>query len=324
MKLLFYLFIGLFAVVLSFNKLLSQEEVNPSKDSPQKDTTQTERVNILPDDDFGFSYRNNDFKFKFEMKPSWSWKPKKPFITAEVGQANYSNKDYSEADFNTNTAISLILGYYKDANINKSTLYSHETDDFFITYYSDKLYDFKTKNTGYKTDNWQFGFNWGKGYGNEFHNNFKLYFNYKSGFSWSRFKLRDETNLLDSIFIERFNRYNEKLKFGEQFQSSGSIVLFELINLNASYQRMHVYPAHMFWYWILSESIEVAAHSLLDEFVDEIKKFSPELTPVFNIILKTGLSYGIYELRRNNMNWPINTEPPFVIENFKVGLGFNF
>jgi hypothetical protein len=80
----------------------------------------------------------------------------------------------------------------------------------------------------------------------------------------------------------------------------------------------------MFWYSALSSIIEVASHSILDEFIDEVREFSPEITPIINFILKSGLSYGLYELRRDNMNWPIETEAPFVMENFKVGFGLNF
>lgn len=304
--------------------MFCQEQPTPKEEPPQTDTTNTERVNILPDDDFEFSFKNKDFKIKMYSTTNWFWKQEKPSINIELGQSNYSNNDYRGIDFKPNTAISLILGYYKDANNKQSMLYSSKTKDIFVTYYSNEIHDFKPDTKGYNTENWQFGVNWGESYGNEFHKNFKLYFNYKSGYSWTRFKLADRSSIQDTIFVSQFDRYNEMFKFGEQFQSSAGILLFDLVNLNASYQRMHIYPAHMFWYWSLSEILESAAHSLLDEFVDEIKKFSPELTPIFNIILKTGLAYGIYELRRDNMNWPVKTEPPFVIENFKVGLGFNF
>lgn len=318
-----YFIIGLAVITLNVNYLICQEDPAPP-DEPNQDTTSNERVSILPDDDFEFSFKNKDFKFKMSSPSNLMWKPEKPLINFEFGQAGFSNADFDGIQFKPSPALSLILGYYKDANKTQSTLYSSKTSEVFVAYYSDKLWDLKENAKGYGTENWQFGVNWGEGYGNEFHKNFKIYFNHKSGYSWTRFKLSDRGSIEDTIFVSRFDRYNETFKFGEQFQSTGSIVLFDLINLNASYQKIHVYPAHMFWYWSLSEIIESAAHSLLDEFVDEIKKFSPELTPLFNILLKTGLSYGAYELKRNNMNWPVNTEPPFVIENFKVGLGFNF
>lgn len=318
-----YFIIGLAVITLNTNYLICKKDPAPP-DEPEQDTTSNERVSILPDDDFQFSFKNKDFKFKMSSYSNWSRKPEKPLINFEFCQAGFSNVDYDGIEFKPSPALSLILGYYKDANKTQSTLYSSKTSEVLVSYYSDKLWDLKENAKGYGTENWQFGVNWGEGYGNEFHKNFKIYFNHKSGYSWTRFKLSDRGSIEDTIFVSRFDRYNETFKFGEQFQSTGSIVLFDLINLNASYQKMHVYPAHMFWYWSLSEIMESAAHSLLDEFVDEINKFSPELTPLFNILLKTGLSYGAYELKRNNMNWPFNTEPPFVIENFKVGIGFNF
>ncbi len=322
MKLFNYLLLAFTLATFNFSNLLSQED--PSPKEPTQDTINTERVSILPDDDFEFSFMNRDFKFKVSSSHSWNWKPKKPFINIESTKTNYTNADYEGINFNSSPSVTLILGYYKEANNTKTTLYSSRTDEFFVSHYSNKLWDLNGNSKGYKTENWQFGINWGKGYGNELHKNFKILFNYKSGLSWTKLRLSERGDIQDSIFVTRFDRYNDKFKFGEQFQSTVSIILFELVNLNASYQKMHIYPAHMFWYWSLSQIIESGAHSLVDEFVDEIKKFSPELTPIFNILLKTGLSYGIYELRRNNMNWPVSTEPPFVIENFKIGLGFNF
>lgn len=323
MRFLNYLFISVFLVFTVFYNLKSQDTSSQSNGQIFQDSSNEERVYILPDDDFEFSLNNKDFKFKVSSS-KWIFKPEKPFIYFESGQANYSNKDYQGINFGSNSPMTLVLGYYEDKYMKNSTLYSSDTKDMFISYFSNNLMAINTNSSGYNTENWQFGINFGQGYGNELHKNFKIFFNYKSGFSWTRFNLIDKRNIVDTGFVDKFERYDEKFKFGSQFQSVGNIVLFDLVSLNASYQRMHVYPAHLFWYWSLSEIIEAAAQSLLDEFIDEIKKFSPELTPFFNILLKTGLSYGIYELRRNNMNWPIETEPPFVIENFKLGFGFNF
>lgn len=324
MKFLYYSAVIVFSILFCINNLKSEATPTQSILQESQDSSNNERVNILPDDDFEFSFKNKDFKFRKNISKHWTWKPEKPFVSIESGQANFSNQDYENISFRSNSAATLILGYYEDAHKNNSTLFNSKTNDVFVSYFSNKLFEINQNSSGFETENWQFGVNWGKGYGNEFHKNLKILFNHKSGFSWTRLNLRNNGNTDSPEFVDKFQRYDKKFKFGEQFQSTANIVLFELINLNASYQRMNIYPAHMFWYWSLSQIIETTAHSILDEFVDEITKFSPDLTPVFNIILKTGLSYGIYELLRTNMNWPVETEPPFVIENFKVGIAFNF
>jgi hypothetical protein len=48
------------------------------------------------------------------------------------------------------------------------------------------------------------------------------------------------------------------------------------------------------------------------------------ISPVVAFILKGAISYGMYELRSNNMNWPIKTAEPMMFDNYKVGITFTF
>jgi hypothetical protein len=43
-----------------------------------------------------------------------------------------------------------------------------------------------------------------------------------------------------------------------------------------------------------------------------------------NFVLKTGFSYGFYELRKTKMNWPFNSVSPLMYESWKVGMSFEF
>jgi len=36
------------------------------------------------------------------------------------------------------------------------------------------------------------------------------------------------------------------------------------------------------------------------------------------------LSYGIYELKQDKMNWPFETVPPLAFSQFKIGVSFVF
>ncbi len=71
-------------------------------------------------------------------------------------------------------------------------------------------------------------------------------------------------------------------------------------------------------------ALEGGAEFLLDEFIDEIGKSSPYSVPVVNFFLKNGLSYAIYELRKDRMNWPFDSAPPLRNDSFKFGLTFVF
>jgi hypothetical protein len=282
---------------------------------------------IFDKDGLDFEWENDDFKFTMKNDEYTSDK-EKPFLLLEAGQSILTNTTFEERypnmNFKDNSISILRLGYYKYKHYKESTLIKASSHDIFVSYASDNIYDFDELSNNIQTQNWGFGINWTEGYGNEFHKNFRIIFNHTNGMTWNRLALVDEKSISDTNFLHTFNRYNEKFKFGEQFQSKVEIVLFDIVNLNATYERRHIFPAYMFWYSALSGIIELASQSILDEFIDEVREFSPEITPIINFFLKSGLSYGLYELRRDNMNWPIETEAPFVMENFKVGFGLNF
>ena len=81
---------------------------------------------------------------------------------------------------------------------------------------------------------------------------------------------------------------------------------------------------HLFWKWAGSGIIEAASQGMLDHFIGKIGKSSPMALPIVSVILKSALSYGIYELRQEKMNWPFNSAAPLSYDQWKVGVTFNF
>ena len=63
---------------------------------------------------------------------------------------------------------------------------------------------------------------------------------------------------------------------------------------------------------------------MIDNFVDKIFDRSPAAVPVVDFLLKNGLAYSLYLLKKENMNWPFNTETPLTYETFKLGVTFLF
>ena len=80
----------------------------------------------------------------------------------------------------------------------------------------------------------------------------------------------------------------------------------------------------MFWYWAGSEIIEGIAQGLIDHFANKIVEKSPIAGPIVYFILKNGLSYGAFELKKKYMNWPIETAAPFFSESYKLGISLSF
>ena len=58
--------------------------------------------------------------------------------------------------------------------------------------------------------------------------------------------------------------------------------------------------------------------------INKIFKSSPAAGPVVNFLLKNALAYGIYELRKDKMNWPFKSEAPITYDQFKFGVTFVF
>ena len=114
------------------------------------------------------------------------------------------------------------------------------------------------------------------------------------------------------------------VRFGNGFEAGIEFSPIENVSLNFGFQSEAIFPRHMFWYWCLNYGIESAAQGLVDAFTNKVMKKSPTVTPIVSFILKNAVSYGFYELKKKNMNWPTNTVPAFMIESYKVGLSFNF
>jgi hypothetical protein len=97
-----------------------------------------------------------------------------------------------------------------------------------------------------------------------------------------------------------------------------------MLALHAGYERTVVFPSFKVWYWLLSTIIDRGALVVVDMFVDEVEDASPYAAPVVRFVLEGALQYGFYELRKNEVNWPFDTEPPLAYDMFKLGVTTRF
>jgi hypothetical protein len=172
---------------------------------------------------------------------------------------------------------------------------------------------------------WRFGCAWERGYGYALAGRAdgpSVSFITTKGAQWTNFALKGGIeNSADSLML---GAYEGGLRFGTR---SGAIVrvhLLPLLSLDAGYERSVVYRRLKFWPWLGSVIIEGGGDGLLDKFVDRILSSTPEAAPIVNIVLKSALAYGIYELRMKNGNWPFESEAPISNNAFTVGLTFVF
>lgn len=128
----------------------------------------------------------------------------------------------------------------------------------------------------------------------------------------------------DAHFGDKRDRFHDKVSYGTSFESGITLNLFNSVGVNASYEQNHLLPAYMTWYFIGSTMIENLAKVFTRSFVNSIAKRSTFAGPIINFLVQSGISYGMYELRKSKMNWPFSNESPLAMERIKIGLSYTF
>ncbi len=228
-------------------------------------------------------------------------------------------------DFNDLNSVGIRIGNTKIESMELKTggLVNEFSQNFlFLENYSSK---WKIKdNNNINTRMWRFGWFNTDGYGYKLGERNFLMLTHSNSLNWSKMDVDNLAPTSDSADVNRISRFTEQFRFGTSFASGISFILARSVSLDVNYERSIVFPGHKFWYWLGSMSIELVSHALLDEFIEEVIHSSPSLAPIVNAILKGGLSFGIYELRKTNMNWPFKTEAPLFNDGVRIGLTFMF
>lgn len=216
----------------------------------------------------------------------------------------------------------LKLGYTNEYNVSSTeSIMKYSSSYFGISNSSYKLAK-KSVSSDLDGDIWRFAAGWDRGYGYKPSQKSAIIFYNGNAFTMSRLKIDNPIpDLADSLSL---NMFRDAFRYGQKTEAGMKIQIIPQLVLNASYERAQVFPRWLFWKWAGGAIIEVAAQSMVDEFVDKILDSTPMAAPVINFLLKNGLSYGIYELRKDKMNWPFNTPAPFMTDSFKFGVTFIF
>jgi len=98
-----------------------------------------------------------------------------------------------------------------------------------------------------------------------------------------------------------------------------------LIGIGAAYEKAVIFPYHKFWKQTGSFFIETLAQTGIDFLTEDvIIKHIPGLAPILYFVLKNGLSYYIFTLKQDDMNWPFKTAKPITLEAVKFNLKVTF
>lgn len=250
------------------------------------------------------------------------WHKGSPMIELNYGFASPEHKKLQK-DFADFGALDIKLGY---SRVDTFELNVTEVSEKFLTggKVSSKLVE--NEGLGYKADIWKFGFAKREGYGYRFEKiGIEPYV--QEGFLWSDFK-PEQLNVVSSDLIyediELLKRFEGRIRFGSNGETGLKLRIGSHLALNAAYEYNQIFPRYLFWKHLGSIAIEGAAGKLLDEFIEEAAYSSPYAAPLIHLLLKGGLSYAFYELRKDRMNWPFESESPISYAAFKLGVSFSF
>ncbi len=245
----------------------------------------------------------------------------RPTISFDYGFSSMSLKNFNET-FAKPGIMELKLGYTRQSGSDfDDNILRYNFKYFYLSSISTNLSG-GTINTGeLKTDLWRFGFGRASGYGYKLGGAAIIPY-YAYSVDWSQLRMQDAP--LTPNDINAANLFNESFRFGTSAEGGVKFQVIPHLALDASYQRSVIFPRHLFWKWAGSALIEAAGQWGIDSFVDEIKDSSPYAVPVVSFILKNALSYGMYELRKDKMNWPFESAAPLMYDQFKFGVTFTF
>ncbi len=251
----------------------------------------------------------------------------KDFVEVSYGIGSLNNKRLSNSNtLNKLSASEVIIGRrfqkpvakYKLIEFNDNYLFSS-----FATDYKENIND----NTKIGFDIWRFGLGYRKGFGYRL-GNLSISPYYHIGLVWNKTNIilpRNEDNTFPLDDLKTLKFFDDEIKFGTSNIGGLDLKVSSTFGIGASYETSVIFPYYKTWKQIGSILIETFAQTSLD-FLTEgvIIKVIPELTPILYFALKNGLSYYLFTLKQDDMNWPFKTTTPLTMETFKVSLNITF
>jgi hypothetical protein len=176
------------------------------------------------------------------------------------------------------------------------------------------------------TDMWRFGLGFGDGYGYRFASDRgRFVLGSSAMFGWYTLDVEGDAlgglSPADATSLEQFTSHT---RYGESWESAVEVGFGDMFALHLGYERTAVFPSFKFWYWLMSSIIDRGALVATDIFVDEVADASPYAAPVVRFLLEGALQYGFYELRKDDVNWPFDTDAPLTVDMFKLGVTTRF
>jgi hypothetical protein len=258
----------------------------------------------------------------------------KPFIELNYGlsSAKHDKLISKIADLG---AVELKLGYATQESYYQDNIIEFHDKYTFGSKLSFDLQSKSAKLGEMRSDLWRFGFANRNGYGYKA-GELSILLYHSSGFSWSKLDMKDypaqfylkinpPMNIADAANdTDILNRFHDSFRFGTVSEGGVRIEVASFASVDVGYETAVIFPRYLFWKHAGSFIIEEASMGVLNHFIDKVADSSPYAAPIVNFLLKNGLSYAFFSLKKTSMNWPFSTESPLTYETFKFGMTFTF
>jgi len=249
----------------------------------------------------------------------FEWNQTKPMMEFTYGIAEPKHRNFS-GKFSKLGLAELKLGYRALEQYYKRFLLDNDERYLFVSFMNKDLYSAET-NGSLNSEFWRFGFARRSGFGYGFEG--LAFLPYSAfGFAWTKLDMKDNPVTPEDIAV--IERFDDTFRFGTIAEGGVAIEFASFLSFNASYEASVIFPRHLFWKHLGSFAIEMVGFNITNYFLEEIIDSSPAAGPILGFLLQNGYSYAFYLLKRDNMNWPFETEAPLTFETLKFGLRFSF
>jgi hypothetical protein len=244
----------------------------------------------------------------------------RPFFEFNYG-VDWLRHKRLEAEFPPNGALELKAGYLSVEVLEHGIV---SLDDRFIlgSWSSQDLGGGSGGTAGLEGTLWRFGFGNRQGYGYDLKDAAIVPY-FMSTASWTELST-DRPTTLGQTDYDILDRYEGSFRFGHSAENGLRVNIGQTFSLMGGYEVSVIFPRFVFWEWLGSYTIAAATNGVVMWFGKDILEASPTVGPIMIFLIRGALSWGIYQLWREEMNWPFNSETPLTHETVKFGLNMTF
>ena len=302
-------------ILAGSNSLFAQDYENGKEKTEAEVVKQDSTESSDKDEHTKFDW--HDFNTKFNLFDSHH----SPSVSLAYGFSSMNIHNFS-ASFAKPNIPEIKLGYTSEKPVwNEEGILHLKYNYLFLSNITTDISGTPAANE-IQSNLWRFGLGWDDGYGYKLGSSSAIIPYNSFSFGWSRLDVKNFPSNPDDA--NKLSLFNDAFRFGTGSEAGLKIKVIPLVNVEVGYERSVIFERHLFWKWAGSALIEVGGNWALDAFVDKIMDSSPYAAPIVGFVLKGALSYGIYELRQEKMNWPFESAAPLAYDQFKFGLTFNF